>query len=498
MKVNRNTVPKNSLQGLVENFIYEELDEDKYELISIFSPELLTWNRFDLGFKLFYLDLTNKNPSLANRVYQEDIRSQTLGKFKEPGNNKKNSFQKYIKKFEDIDFRIKKYGFDAQKSIIPLSETDTIINGAHRVASAIHSQKELRCVRLNQKVMICDYKYFYERSVPEHILDIAACKFIEYAYNLYMAFLWPSGKGFNDEVESKFSNIVYKKEIKLTPQGAFNLLVELYKHMDWVGPPENRYPGIQKKILECFPDFSPFKVIVFQEKNIDKVKAIKDEVRSIYNIGFSSVHITDTKEEVVRISNLLCNANGIHFLNYSDPIKYQFFYQNLENFGEFLSRHEIDRNDVLIDGSAILTLYGLRKNLDIDFLISGNSSISMPSSNFENHDSELKYHQTSKEDLIYDGKYFFQFKGFKFLSFTQLYKMKKRRGERKDRNDCGMMEALLEGNAYKQHIAKIKQYFFYSRIKAAKMTNTFILNCLKFTRLYSPVRHVYLKIKNQR
>src|SRR6056297_1515930 len=204
MKVNRNTVPKNSLQGLVENFIYEELDEDKYELISIFSPELLTWNRFDLGFKLFYLDLTNKNPSLANRVYQEDIRSQTLGKFKEPGNNKKNSFQKYIKKFEDIDFRIKKYGFDAQKSSIPLSETDTIINGAHRVASAIHSQKELRCVRLNQKVMICDYKYFYERSVPEHILDIAACKFIEYAYNLYMAFLWPSGKGFNDEVESKF------------------------------------------------------------------------------------------------------------------------------------------------------------------------------------------------------------------------------------------------------------------------------------------------------
>ncbi len=40
----------------MEPFIYEKLEKDTYEVLSINPIKLLTWNRLDLAFKLFYLD----------------------------------------------------------------------------------------------------------------------------------------------------------------------------------------------------------------------------------------------------------------------------------------------------------------------------------------------------------------------------------------------------------------------------------------------------------
>ena len=71
----------------------------------------------------------------------------------------------------------------------------------------------------------------------------------------YMAFLWPSGSHSKKEALSKFSNIVYHKKIKLSPQGGLNLLIELYKHMDWVGDKGNGFKGVKQKLIECFPFF---------------------------------------------------------------------------------------------------------------------------------------------------------------------------------------------------------------------------------------------------
>jgi len=491
------TLNRLNLKDKLEPFIYEKLDKDEYDVLEKNPVELLTWNRLDLAFRIFYLDYKNKYKKMAVQVYYEVIRSQTLGTFKEFGNEHKSNFNEFIKSFNQTYFDIKDNGFSTEKTIIPLSEDGTIINGAHRVSSSLHLNKNVYCVKTNSKKMIADYRYFYERNVSEDVLDLVTQKFIEYAENTYIAFLWPSGKGSKNEAENKFSNIVYKKKIILTPNGAFNLLYELYKHMDWVGDKSNEYKGIQQKLIECFPIFEPFTIIVFQAESLEKVREIKEEVRKIYNIGFSSIHITDTKEEAIRISRLILNKNGIHFLNYAKPNKIDFIKNELSEFKNFIANNNIDSSEILIDSSFILSLYGLREAKDIDYLVDDNNKIKILKNNYNEHDSELKYHESSKSKLLYDQAFYFWFDGIKFISFNQLYKMKKNRGEEKDKNDCKMMEALIENNVLKKSIGQIKQSIFYFKIKIKHLLFTQIITILKFTKTYDLIRLTYKYIKRK-
>tara|TARA_R110001592_G_scaffold338346_2_gene625356 strand:- start:6193 stop:7683 length:1491 start_codon:yes stop_codon:yes gene_type:complete len=488
---------KIEFKKLIDEFIYDELTKDEYKVYSINSSELITWNRLDLAFKLFYLDHKMVNPPLAKMVYKEDIKAQTLGKYLEFGKEvSKNSFYRYLSDFEAIFDSIKKNGFDETETLIPLSKNRSAINGAHRVSVAINLKQQVVCLLTESEDMVADYKYFYERAVPKIIIEMAVKKFIEYSNdNTYIAFLWSSGKGSKQEAESKFRNIVYKKQLQLTPNGAFNLLLELYKHMDWVGSASEGFKGIRKKLFECFPDFKSFTVIVFQEKSIENVRDIKEEVRKIYGIGYSSIHITDTKEEANRISNLIFNDNGVHFLNYSNPYKYKNIFSKLDAFKSFLEINHVDTRDVIIDGSLTLTLYGLRENEDVDYLILDNSKIRCLDCSFENHDSELIHHKKNKADLIYDEANYFSFYGLKFISFQQLYAMKQHRSEDKDLIDCELMSSLIQNNKFKEVKSKIKQHIFFFKIKLKVGFVKHVLCWLKATGLYVPTRWVYRKIK---
>lgn len=484
---------KEELKNLIEPFIYTQLSTRKYESENINSRFLLRWNRFDLAFKLFYLELKEKNLELAIEVYAQDIKAQTLGEFCEYGNNDKNSFEKYIQEFDIIFEAIKKNGFDKNTTIIPISRDKTIYNGAHRVASAIYLDKKIDCVKLDLNPYIIDYQYFYERSVPLDILDMVANKFIEYADDVYLAFLWPSGIGHKKEAEAKFSNIVYKKEITLSAKGGLNLLIELYKHMDWAGNKENGYVGINQKLLECFPNFNSITVLAFQADSLEKVREIKDKVRNIYNIGFSSIHITDTKEEAVRISQLIFNENGVHFLNHALPYKYLSIHNELDEFKNFLLFQNINLGDVIIDSSTILALYGIRKNNDLDYL---SYYPIVNEIQFDTNDRELSFHTKNKVDLLYNQKYFFQYKGFKFISFNELYIMKSNRNKERDIHDCKSMDVFIKDNKIKNFIANFKQKLYYMKIKIRKQYILSTMYILKQIGLYRPIKWLYHNMKS--
>ncbi len=488
-------IKKCALKNLIEPFIYEKLDGKEYEVNVKPAIELLTWNRFDLAFKLSYLDNINVYPSIAIEIYKNDIKAQTLGKFIELGNegNKKN-IEHYLQHFKSTYENIKNNGFLKEQTLIPLSTDGGIINGAHRVACAIHLNENVSTVITEKKTMVADYQYFFNRDVPVKYLDIAIQKFIEYASeNVYIAFLWPSGNGFKVEAESKFSKVVYKKKIKLSPQGGFNLLFELYKHMDWVGDDKNGFRGVKQKLLECFPRFEEFQIIVFQSESLEKVQEIKKNVRDIYNIGYSSIHITDTKEEAIRISQFLFNDNGLHFLNNSKL--YKNIDSQLTEFKKFLNKNNVNSNDVVIDGSLTLYLYGLRKNADIDYLMLDSYNIEHSSIDFDSHDSELKYHEKTKNELIYDNDNFFIFNGLKFVSFKQLYQMKKSRNEVKDINDCSIMKALLIGSSYQKYLAQMKQKKFYLKIKLKQQLSVKGKIILTKVGLFDFVKLIYKKMK---
>ena len=111
---------------------------------------------------------------------------------------------------------------------------------------------------------------------------------------------------------------------------------------------------------------------------------------------------------------------------------------------------------------------------------------------FEIHDSELQYHGKEKTELIYDDNNYFIFHDLKFVSFLQLYAMKAKRNEEKDKNDCLIMKTSLEGSSYKKIIAQLKQKKFYMKIKLQRSFLTFSMKLLRFLRLYTIVRSILI------
>lgn len=187
---------KNDLKNKVEFFIFNKLKKSNYDVKRVKASNLLTWNRLDLAFKLFYLENKEKNLKLAKKIYRDDIRAQTLGKFVEYGDEKeKNNFEDYVNKFNNLFNSIKNRSFDINTSIIPLSKNGSLINASHRTATSIFLNKDVEFIVTEENTMVADYNYFFKRDVSLNTLDIAVNKFIEYSNeNTYLAFLWPSGK----------------------------------------------------------------------------------------------------------------------------------------------------------------------------------------------------------------------------------------------------------------------------------------------------------------
>lgn len=165
-------VKKEFLKDKIEYFIYEQMDLSEYKIYECEAHELLTWNRFIIAFNLLYLDLNNKNKDLAENIYIERIRGTSLGTFTEPGfEDTKNSIEIFFKEFENTFASIKKNGFDYLKTMIPLAEDYSILNGSHRVACSIYLNLRIKGIQTKLKPIADDYKNLFDRNVPEKFLD---------------------------------------------------------------------------------------------------------------------------------------------------------------------------------------------------------------------------------------------------------------------------------------------------------------------------------------
>lgn len=484
---------RNELLKRVEPFFIDSLLQPSYEIKIIPSKLLLTHTRFDLAFKLLYIEMLEKDVAFANYVYKEHIRAFSLGSYQEPGQEDKSSIERFYSTFNEIFADIKSKGFDSSKSLIPLSENGSIANGAHRVASAIYLNKEIASVKIDTNDHIYDYRFFYKRNVAIELLDVAATKFVEYADNVHIAFIWPAAHGHDQQVENVIPNIVYRKDVKLAPNGAHNLLSQIYLGEPWLGSVENNFSGSKGKLAECFKTFGPVRVVAFLAPSLDEVIVIKEKVRNIFDVGKHSIHITDTKEEAVRLARVIFNDNSIHFLNHAQPNKYQKTHRRLAKFRTFISDNHMDTEDIVLDGGIVLSLYGLRNASDIDYLAAKALSIEYNDEELECHDEELKYHDEGKNELIYNPKYYFYFNDMKFISFDQVYRMKNNRNEIKDKNDCKLMESLIESNQFKKIKGKIKQNVYYGKIKLRLK----LIYLFKLLGVFGLAKKVYRAMKNE-
>ncbi|MCP9482821.1 hypothetical protein NNA36_12690 [Shimia sp. CNT1-13L.2] len=439
------TVSYEELRGRVEPFLIERLNPQATAFdLRRFIPEP-TWNRFDLGFKLLYLDaLEHGGSAYADEVYQAHIAAFSLGDMVEPGNEGKLGIDRFRADFQKLNTEIAIKGFDASVSLVPLAEDGSILNAAHRVACAIRAGKEIAAVETGLDPMVFDYRFFAKRGMDEGDLDACAVRMVEAMPNAAVALLWPAAQGQDKAVDQLIGPLVYRRRVDLTMAGGQNLLARVYQGEPWLGEAEAHFPGVRRKLMACFSGRDPLRVLVFDAPPERDRVALKDDIRGIYGIGKSSIHITDTHAEAVELARLLFNANARHFLDHAKPTAFAETGANMQVVQDYLRDVGGAAGEVALDTGMVMAVYGLRAPGDID-VVTALDAVGAP---FETHDAA--YHDVGTQDLLYDPKHHFYFRGLKFLSLDAVRDLKKRRLAGRDREDLLLIEPLLKEQSGKR------------------------------------------------
>lgn len=490
---------KAEIEGLVEPNVFDRLPTRVTVQERLDPRQLVTWSRLDIGMRTLYLQLKERVPKLAEKIYHEDIKAQSLGTMVDPDNSSKNGLKSFRDVFDCIAGSIAKDGFDPARTLLPVSSAGSILNGGHRLSAALVHGREVSCVYTNLPPITCDYKYFFDRDVPSDIIERAARQVIRYAENVFVAFLWPSGVGALARAESMFENVIYKKTISLKRKGPFNLLYQCYHHMDWVGTDVSGFQGLQQKQMECFPNGEgEVHVIAFQALGgVFEIRKIKQRIREINGIGYSSVHITDTREEAISLANIVFSDTGLHYLNYAEPIT-SGARETLERLSVTAVERGVDLEEFIIDGSWLLELYGIRCAEDLDIIASSGVNDVYGMMGFDARDKEIIYHGKAEEELVFDISNHFYLFGVKVIGFRQLQYMKAARGQAKDENDIKLMACVVENRPWQRIKVRLKQRLLYAQLRMRRQIVKITCRVLRKVGLYRPIRTVWRTLSARR
>lgn len=452
-----NQTPNNRQRGIErEEMAGTELEQEirnqtPYKTLSIpfNSKQLFKWSRFDLPMKNLFLKFYDKNinSNFGEEIYKEHLR--LWNHFKEYDNPNKNTYDAFKNDFINIFKDIKSNNFNWDQSPIMIDNNRFLLNGAHRTAASsyLNSPSKFRIGydgKDGQKV--CDYNIFKQLNLNEKYLDASALELVRNNKNLLLVSLFPSAthsRHLVDDILLKYSNIAYKKDVKLTPNGAFNYTLQLYKGEEWAGNWHNNFGGFRDKTRLCFTNNNPMTVYLIEVDNLTIARKIKEEIRQIYNIGNHSVHINDTYEETLRLSRCLFNKNSIHFLNNSQFKNYYNFLSQLNYFEQYLIQNNLDFEEYCITASSVLSLYGLREGKDLDYLhfnphiIQGHPDIS------SHNEYGVGKYSKDKDDIIFNPDNHFYYGNLKVASLNIVKMLKEKRGEKKDYIDINLINTII-------------------------------------------------------
>jgi len=365
----------------------------------------------------------------------------------------KKDIEEYISCFKKLINSIQNDGFDLSESVIPTNRYLQIKDGAHRVAACLLIDKPIYCKRFNDNNFINVSSAFFKKAgLDEDFLDSMALEYCRLKSNTYIVNLFPGSlKNIKmvRNILAKHGTIVYEKDAKIFKNGPFNLIKTFYDDGD--GPVENQkayFEGPLYKMHACFPGKykeHAIKFVLFECDSHEKTKECKQEVRAFFK-SYDVIHINDTHEETIRLAETAFNNNSLHFLNHSSRKFFKKFEAYFWKYKQWLTECKYPVEEFCIDTSAVLSAYGARDCADLDYLHFG-EPIESGITGIDDHSCELKYHTTSKDDIIFNPKNHFYYKGIKFCSLDRIISMKQKRNEAKDRKDIAMSELLAPKGA---------------------------------------------------
>ena len=471
-----------------------------YEVKFVDAKELIVADRIDLIAKIKYVEayVNNYSGHFFNDLYIEHIGSFTNGTFIESTQrDTKNTKDAYVSTFNKLIDDIKVNGIDPNISIIPVGKNNTILDGAHRVAIASYFGIKIPVVYFDEIQVKNDASFFENRMLPKNYLDYIIYHYCKNKNNIYTACLWPIANSKNElfpKVEEIFANnctIVYKRKIDVNIHMLRNFMIQVYSGFDWLGALNDHFIGASAYAEDVNDKSGYLTLFILENDDLQNIKRIKNEIRDLYKIGNSSIHISDTHEESMNILQMLLNDNSLHCLKYAEPDKYKKFNLQIENLKQEFKTHGIDQDDLAIDSGSVLALYGLRDTRDIDCI----SNLNLENINkIEKHEHNEYYYDVDVSDIINNPINHFYYYGLKFVSIPLLIDMKKKRykdnNETKDKDDIYLLNSL---NGKKTIVSFIKGTSITVKRKFRSIKYT-IIDILIHSIFYKPLKYIYYHV----
>lgn len=487
---------KVSIKGKIDNYIATSFNIDltqKYKVEYINARELITADRIDLVAKIKYIEAIDKGykTDFFEDLYRETIAAFSDDTYKEPGNKEKNSFKKYTKIFKELIDEIKNNGFDINKSIIPVGKNNAIMDGAHRVSIAAYFNLDIPIVRFENIEIKYDADFFMMKQMNLEYINYLIYEFCKLKNNIYAICLWQ--KCSPEDVFKSLAkikekcNVIYRYKISLNYNGLKNLMVQIYNKHDWVGSYKDHHKGVLTKVDNCYSENKDINIILVETDNVDEILKLKNSIREDVKIGNHSIHSTDNINETLQLLSLTLNENSVYGLNNYNPDKYYKFNVKFEKFKEIIKTNNISVDDVAIDSSAIMALFGIRENEDIDAIINEKYVNLFDEIGLDDHNNQIVFYNKSIDDLLYNPCNYFIYDGIKFLTLSNLLIMKKNRNEQKDQEDVilinnNLSDSKKSGNfkiLLKKTIRRIKRKTKKNLVDLLKKIGCFEM-CRKF------------------
>ena len=450
-----------------------------------FVPRI-TSNRLDLATKIAFLDsLKGPVATFPRQLYDRHIAAFSLGEMAEPGDPSKQGPEAFRAAFVRLHDSMAGKGFDPNLSLIPLARDGTILNGAHRVACALHLGIPLIGVETGLDPFLYDGNYFHGRGMLGEDLDAMALAHVAKAPDTALALFWPAAPKQLDKAEALLGQAVYLRQVRLSMRGAHNLLSEVYTGEPWIGPAEKGFPGIATKLERAFSSERPLRVMVLHMPgSIDRV-ALEAQVRGLWRLAEHSVHITDTWDEAIRISRLLFNRQSLHFLDHAAPYRFPELARDVEKFRARVTQEGGDPTQTVLGPEMVMGAYGLRQPHTVDVLSGDPVPLSGP------HDRRASP-QTAPAlgDILSDPELHFHFWNQRFLSLPVVARAKAQSDMAQDKADMAQITPLLhplQQSPWLRRIARLRR--IRARLKHA------IIGLLDLLGVKDIVRRLYRTIR---
>ena len=400
--------------------------------------QLLTPYRFDIMAKYIYAEERVKGikSKWAEKIYREHIN--VFNGFFE-NIPRKTCYEDFKKSFDSLIDELSNNDFDSEKSLIPIAYNGSPLNGAHRIAASLANDKDVQCYFTDDPSagqLDCSYYYFATKRdiVPAgldmQMSDHMALKYAKLKPSCHLLFLFSHTVINESEIDKVIMNYglpVYEKRLNLSEHGRVNLMRQLYLGEDWVGDRSNYFYGARVKAGRCFAKGSNLRVMLFDAKTDADLVLMKERIRQLFDVGKDSVHINDTHEETVRLSEIIFNNNSLIASNNFHAVDRTGLKDAVRRFKRVCRKSGIDPETLCLAGPASLASYGVHDTEEIQVISKFESPQGYQCLNDLVDQSEL-----DRTELIYNPANYLYFEGMKILTLqnVEVFNKAKREIER--------------------------------------------------------------------